>query len=291
MLIAVCCDRGAPGSTTTALALGVASAEPTVVVEADPYGGDLMLRCQTSGGGSLPERPTIATVAEASRMTTDPDWLDGLSHELTSTTRIVPGYSSAEHAAGIADWRALAEGLRGASSRVVADLGRIHSASPSMSIAALADVVVVVTRPDMGAVRHLVDRLERLTPALVAESRQPPVLMPVVVAPKRIGPAVASQIASLLATSQVSMSVADVGFLAWDEAGVLAMEHGHVAGRDAKTPLLQTAARLVEQLEALDPAPTMGPTGPESPHVALKPVSGWLRHRGPAAAPSQREGV
>ena len=50
MLIAVCCDRGAPGSTTSSLALGVSTPEPTIVVEADPFGGDLALRCVAPGG-------------------------------------------------------------------------------------------------------------------------------------------------------------------------------------------------------------------------------------------------
>ena len=58
MLFAVCSDRGAPGSTTMALALAAARGLPSVVLEADPYGGDLAVRCRI-GGDPLPTTPTV----------------------------------------------------------------------------------------------------------------------------------------------------------------------------------------------------------------------------------------
>ena len=58
MLFAICCDRGAPGATTTALALAAARGKPAVVVEADPYGGSLALRLRP-GGKALPATPTV----------------------------------------------------------------------------------------------------------------------------------------------------------------------------------------------------------------------------------------
>lgn len=73
MLIAVCCDRGSPGATTTALALGVASEEPTVVVEADPYGGDLAIRC-AARGEAFPPTPTVLTLATEARTSMHPGW-------------------------------------------------------------------------------------------------------------------------------------------------------------------------------------------------------------------------
>jgi hypothetical protein len=251
VLIAVCCDRGAPGSTTTALALGLASTEPTVVVEADPYGGDLALRIELPDGTRMPERPTVATLAEAARTIRGTDLLEGKGHELNPSTRIIPGYLSAELASGIADWAALANGLRRADTRVVVDLGRIHSASPSITIAALADVVVVVTRADMDAFKHLVDRIERLHPVLVSEGRKPPVLVPVVVTDKRWMRNMAAQLAEFVNRSDVSASIGHVGALALDEAGVEALEKGHTSGRSAKHPLWLSALQLTADLEAL----------------------------------------
>lgn len=55
MLFAVCADRGAPGVTTAALALAAARGLPALVVEADPYGGDLALRLRPGRSGAAAE--------------------------------------------------------------------------------------------------------------------------------------------------------------------------------------------------------------------------------------------
>ena len=55
MLIALCSDKGSPGVTTTALALGSAWVTPVVVVEADLAGGDLAIRLRPHGA-ALPRR-------------------------------------------------------------------------------------------------------------------------------------------------------------------------------------------------------------------------------------------
>ena len=248
MLIAVFCDRGSPGATTTALALGLASPEPTVVVEADPYGGDLALRCTDPRGKAFPETPTVLTVATAARTSLAPDLVISYAHEFTGSTRLVPGHLSAEQSAGITDWAPLARALKASVSRMVVDLGRIHSGSPTLPIAAAADVLVVVTRADMGAVVHLRDRLERLVPTLVAERGTPPVIVPVVVTHRRIAGPVVGQLRSLLAASSVEPVVVDVGWLAWDPEGVSRLEAGHVSGRDARTPLLGSAASVCDQI-------------------------------------------
>ena len=163
MLIAVCCDRGAPGSTTTALALGVSTPEPSVVVEVDPYGGDLALRCAAPGGRgeAFPPTPTVLTLASEARTMLSPGLVTSKAHEFTESTRIVPGHFSAEQAAGVKTWAPLAQALRDSASRVVADLGRIHSSSPTIPVAAAADVVVMVVREHDGGELEF-PRLERL---------------------------------------------------------------------------------------------------------------------------------
>ncbi len=70
MLVALCSDKGSPGTTTTALALAAGWPTPAVVIEADPYGGDLGLRLRTETGCVLPETPTVLTLATAARTST-----------------------------------------------------------------------------------------------------------------------------------------------------------------------------------------------------------------------------
>jgi hypothetical protein len=248
MLIAVCCDRGAPGSTTTALALGVASPEPTIVVESDPYGGDLALRCTALGGKAFPVLPTVLTLATEARTSIDPGLVAGKAQEFTGSTRIVPGHLSAEQAVGVKSWAPLAQALKASALRTVVDLGRIHSSSPTLPVAAAADVLVTVTRPEMGAVVHLRDRLERLAPVLASLRNAPPVVVPVVVTSTRIADAVVAEVGRLLAASDASEVVSGVGWIAWDPAGVQRMQAGQVSGKDARTPLLRSAAAVNAQL-------------------------------------------
>lgn len=251
MLIAVCCDRGAPGSTTTALALGVASPEPTIVVESDPYGGDLALRCTAPGGSVFPLLPTVLTLATEARTSIDPGLVSSKAQEFTGSTRIVPGHLSAEQAVGVKSWDPLAQALKASASRTVVDLGRIHSGSPTLPVAAAADVLVAVTRGEMGAVAHLRDRLERLAPVLANLRNAPPVVVPVVVTDRRIAPGVVAEVGRLLATSGVSEVVAGVGWIAWDPAGVERMQAAQVSGKEARTPLLRSVAVVNDQLAQL----------------------------------------
>lgn len=259
MFVAVCCDRGSPGSTTTALALGVSTPEPTVVVEADPYGGDLALRCTAPGGRgeAFPATPTVLTLATEARTSTSPGLVASRAHEFTGSTRIVPGHLAAEQAAGLRNWTPLAEALRASASRVVVDLGRIHSSSPTVPIAATADVLVMVTRPEMGSAIHLRDRVERLAPVLARIRNAPPVIVPVVVTPKRIAAGVAGEIRQMLAPSSAAGVIARIGWIAFDPAGVEQMHAGHVGGKKhAGTPLLRSARGLNEQIDrAVSAAP------------------------------------
>jgi hypothetical protein len=248
MLIAVCCDGGAPGSTTTALALGVASPEPTIVVESDPYGGDLALRCTGSGGKVFPTLPTVLTLVTEARSSIDPGLVAGKAQEFTGSTRIVPGHLSAEQAVGVKSWAPLAQALKASASRTVVDLGRIHSGSPTLPVAAAADVLVSVTRPEMCSVIHLRERLERLAPVLANLRNAPPVVVPVVVTGKRIAAAVVAEVGRLLAAGDASEVVAGLGWIAWDPAGVERMQAGQVSGKDARTPLLVSAAAVNDQL-------------------------------------------
>ncbi|KRF07312.1 hypothetical protein ASG88_00140 [Nocardioides sp. Soil777] len=248
MFVAVCCDRGAPGATTTALALATAISEYTVVVEADPYGGDLALRCRAGGRDVLPETPTVLTVSTAARTSHAPDLVSVYAHRFTDGVGVIPGHMSAEQAAGMSDWSPLAAALHASSTHVVADLGRIHMSSPSLSVAAAADVLVVVGRADVGAVVHLRERLARLVPAVAAVRGRPPVVVPVVLTLRRAGGRHAADVRRLLADSPAGPLVGSVGWVAWDPRGVARLERGEEGRGLTRTPLLRSAATVVDAI-------------------------------------------
>lgn len=261
MLFAVCADRGSPGVTTAALALASARGLPALVVEADPYGGDLALRLRPDRRAPLPKTPTLLGLAAAGRST--PDRLTGErssgsrsegvwragSHALSDLVRVVPGFSVAEQG-GPVMWPRLADTLATQSVPVFADVGRTHRGSPAMPILAAADAVVPVCRGDVGSVQHMVQRLEFLVPAVAEHSRRTPTVVPVVIAPRQRGEEMAKAVTELLAVSKVGPTVSFVAWLAWDPVGCTRLETGENpwAKPLRKSPLMDSARKAVRLL-------------------------------------------
>jgi len=265
MLFAVCSDRGAPGSTTTALVLAAARGLPAVVVEPDPYGGDLALRLRPDGnrGHPLPPTPTVLGVAagrSADRPQASPIgmraerrdeprhqdlWREG-SHELNRTVRVVPGFLTAEQGTSLA-WPVLTAALQAQTVPIFADLGRIHTGSPSMPLAAAADALITVCRGDMGSVTHLTERLEQLVTAIAERNGRPPLVLPVVVAERRHGARLAARVAEILSETAAAPALRGVGWLAWDPTAVQRLEEGGDpwAKPLQKSPLMQSAGEAM----------------------------------------------
>ena len=252
MLLAVCSDKGSPGATTTALALASAWSTPAVLVEADPYGGDLAVRLRTKAGAALPEAPTVLTVATAARTSESAALVSRYAQPVNDQLSVVPGHLVAEQLSGVPDWGPFAAALASSAIPVVADLGRLHSASPLLPVAARADVVLVVGRPDAASVIRMRERLNRLVPALAAHRGSPPRVLPVLVSPNRHGAADVADLRRILAETAAGPLIVGIGYLALDRGAVGRLEVGeHPAGRLARTPLLRTARALVAQVSGL----------------------------------------
>ena len=254
MLLAVCSDKGSPGATTTALALAAAWPVPAILVEADPYGGDLAIRLRTQHGTALPEAPTVLTAATAAR-TSQPTSLPGLvtryAQVVNPQLSVLPGHLVAEQISGVATWEPFAEALAASTVPVVVDVGRLHTASPLLPMAAGADVVVVVGRADPVSVIRMRERLCRLVAPLAAYRGSTPRLFPVLVCPARHGRAAVADVTRVLGETPAGPLLVGVGFVAIDRGAVERLEVGqHPAGRLARTPLLQSARRVIEEIDA-----------------------------------------
>ena len=304
MLFAICADRGAPGSTTAALALASARGLPAMVVEADPYGGDLALRLKPDGKHPLAATPTVLSVAAgrsaqrrhvptSTSMRQLDLWRSG-SHELSERVRVVPGFMNAEQGASVA-WPALASVLRSQTVPVFADVGRIHTGSPSMPILTAADAVIAVCRGDMGSVHHMIERLEALAPAVAEKAGRTPMFLPMVVAPRQHGSQLAEAVSQLLGTSAVGPAVRYVGWLAWDPAGCALLEDGGDPWEKPlrKSPLMTSARKalhlvgLATGLEHAQPVKTKGRRSKAPQTVAdAVPSAGGAATTAPAHAPA-----
>ena len=110
MFVALCGDKGAPGVTTSALALASAWPGPAVVVEASPAGGDLAIRLHPKGA-VLPETPTVLSVVTASRATREQDPVSDPRPRPELHDHGGAGAVLAEQMANIGDWSPLADAL------------------------------------------------------------------------------------------------------------------------------------------------------------------------------------
>lgn len=265
MLIALCSDKGSPGTTSSALALAAAWQDPAVVVEADLAGGDLGIRLRPKGS-ALPEAPTILSLAAASRSDSDPDLVGLHAQRLNSNVSVVPAALRREQMAKVGDWNFVAEALQRARTQVFVDLGQLHAGSPVLPIAARADLVVIVGRPDLTSVVRLRDRIARLGADLGTVRGRPSKLYALLVSSGRHGAAHVMDLAALLDDTAAKPFMAGGGHLVMDTAAIQRLEAGDdPAGRLARTALMRSARVVADDLrgavvlaDAVAPRPAVG---------------------------------
>lgn len=255
-MIVVGADKGSPGATATSLVLASAWPEPATLVEADPWGGDLALRVRHKGD-VLADRETVLSLAAAASAARDQHGrAPSANHELvqryaqavSDQVEVVPGPLVAERAQAVPDWRALAEALSSAGGPVVVDVGRLGTGSPTMSIAASAQTLVMVCRGHIDSVLRLRERLLMLVPALSEAKGTAPRVIPVVISQPRYGPGDAADVRAAFHDSPIEPFIPAVGWLAWDEdaMGRLYASEDPSSRGLAKSKLMRSAASVVD---------------------------------------------
>ena len=163
-VVALASIKGSPGVTTAATAL--AASWPTgrrvLLVEADPFGGDLAPRY-----GSTITNGLASLFAAARRSLTPEGIWDHVDH-LPGGLPVLFGHSNVQGAvANEKAWPAIAEALGALDADVVVDAGRLlpHFAGGIGDVLAHSDVLVVLCDPTLEGIVHLRAAL----PSLVAE--------------------------------------------------------------------------------------------------------------------------
>lgn len=168
-LIALASVKGSPGCTTAALALATAwPAARRLLIEADPSGGDL------APWLGLRRRPGLPGLAAASREGNAP--VEALQHaqEIGGGLHVIaapPGAGQATACLEALDLTTVLAPFRTSPPVAIIDCGRLDPSSPSLGVIGQSDAVVLIARPHVSDLAHLVQRLDSLgltRPGMVA---------------------------------------------------------------------------------------------------------------------------
>jgi hypothetical protein len=236
--IAFASAKGSPGVTTAVAALAATwpADRDLLVVEADPSGGDLVVRFD------LATEPGLVTLAAAGRRELGSGTLLDHTQELPQLSADVGARRLLLAAPVAADQSGAAlSSLRGSLARtldqvdmdVLVDCGRIDPGSPALELASDADLLVMVARPVVAEVHHLASRLgsikhQALSVLIVGEH-----------------PYSVSEVATAVAASPLGTLAADAR-----AATVLSDGHPHAGRVLRRSRLLRDARALAEGLAA-----------------------------------------
>lgn len=269
-VIAVCSAKGAPGATTTALALALAwplNGGSVLLVDADPAGADL-----ASGYLQGATGPGAGAGAVATARSDLVDAVHGSAVALDATgSRLLlagPAPLPPTRPGAAPVWSRLREldSTGGESWTVLVDVGRLPAGADA-SLLAAADLVVLVTGSSLRAVAAARPAATVLRTAEPAHSSSPRGWL-LVVGERRPYPA--DEVAS-------SLGLPLLGSLAWDPRAAVVLSDGASAGRwFARTALMRSVAAVTVRLR--DSAESL-----LSPLSPLKPDATPLRSSASAA--------
>jgi hypothetical protein len=261
MLIALASSKGSPGVTSAALVLAAAWPRPVILVEADPAGGDLALRCRHLGGGELAPSPNVLSLAaRAHSGGTDQgtdhevagvvDAVSSSAQPLASGVHAVLGVIGPGQAGGLTGlWPAIAQACAGAGADVIADLGRLGVGSATLPLVGHAAAVLLVASARLDSVVHLRETAREVAarPALGLGRRV--AMWPVLITLDRHAVADCADVDEVLASAGVSAHPSR--HLSFDPPALRRLEAGEAASsRLGRTLLLRSARALAEQLIA-----------------------------------------
>jgi hypothetical protein len=302
-LIALAADKGAPGVTTGSVALAAVWPRPVLLAECDPAGGDICYWLPGTDGHRLDPGRGMLSLAVAARHGLQPEQLWTHTQKLRGGLDVLAGVSTAEQGAGLgslwgpagAAFAALAE------ADVIADCGRLGPDGPHYDLLAHASAVILVTRPSVGDVIRLRDRVSVLSTALRRRGRSGTGVGIIVVADRRHFSEALAEVARAVDHGAGSARV--IGGLAHEprSAEQLRGEWGRkLDGSLLIRSARELAAELVSVLPAVSPAEPGVPPPPATSSVvpaghpdeqALasvpQPAAGWPGEHDLLPAPPQ----
>ncbi len=249
MLISLCSSKGAPGVTSTALALAAAWPRPALLLEADPAGGDLAFRCQSASGGPLAASPSVLSLASAAGSASVGS-VAAFTQQLACGVSVVQGVGSPAQSRGLASlWGTIAQMCRDSEVDVIADLGRFDRSSPTLPLAASSDRLLIVASASLDSLMHTRATIAEIAGAVTQDptrARPTPLL---------VGTARHAQ-GHRADSDQVMAAAGDLAgptaHVPLDRSALARLENGEAATRLRRTILMRAVTSLAAELSGAD---------------------------------------
>ncbi|GAA4879463.1 hypothetical protein [Serinicoccus chungangensis] len=252
-LISFFSAKGAPGVTSTAMLVAALWPRPTLLVDADGNGGDLLMRLPSESGLALTQHPGLLTLLPLARHGLSSGVVLDHSQVALGGQQVLVGLETSEQAeASAALWPTLARAFREVpGTDVVVDAGQLAARSGQLSLVQRSDLVVGVVRAEPASVMHMRERLTVLTQTFAALGPDAPRIGLVALSGVQRQDEASSAIATVRADFP---DVLDLGQVALDPRPER-MFHGDPVSRPERTMLVRSGRSLVERLvAALGPA-------------------------------------
>jgi hypothetical protein len=290
-LITVAADKGAPGVTTTALALAAVWPEPVLFAECDPAGADLVFRFPAADGRQLEPRRGLLSLAVAGRRDYQHQQVWPHTQKIPGGLDVLLGVTNAEQGAGLSTlWGPLGKILAALpGTDVIADCGRLGPDGPFYDLLAQADAVLLVTRPELGDIIRLRDRAGAVVAAAGQRGRGAFTVDVLTIADPKLLKNATAEVAHALNSDGVPVGLS-CG-LADDRKGAELLR-GIWGGKLDKTLLIRSAREVAGQLAARrQPAdrqqPRLDSLLPPDPPLPPDPQPSPLGSQAPPAEPWQ----
>ncbi|MFB7674106.1 hypothetical protein ACFC26_22105 [Kitasatospora purpeofusca] len=247
-LIVIASAKGAPGASTTALAMAGVWPRQSLLAELDPLGSDLVYRQVAPTGEVLDPNRGMFSMALAARGGLTPDVIREHTQHLPGDQEILVGLSRPEQgAAWGAHWDRLGRVLAApGSTDVIADIGRLYPDAPTMALLPHASLVLLVARTTAEDLAHVRARATAVHQRLAAAGRRVAPVGVLLVAPLRQQTQAADAAIRVLAGSGAPVQVA--GVVAFDPRAAEQLA-GRRRGRTHKTQLVGSVRTIVANLE------------------------------------------
>jgi hypothetical protein len=258
-LIVVAADKGAPGVTTTALALAAVWPRPVLLAECDPAGGDIAFRFPAADGERLDPRRGTLSLAVAARRGLQPGQVWEHTQKLYGGIDVLLGVTNADQGASLSVfWGQLGQVLASVpGADVIADCGRLGADGPVTDLLAEASRVLLLTRAEVGEVIRLRDRVVALAAAVEKRGRRGFSADVVVIADQKNFKAELTEVAHALGQGReprASRAPARVAGGIVSDARAAGLLRGHWGGKLDKSMLIRSVREIAGQLAATMPA-------------------------------------